>query len=510
MLKVNWFHVILGQSEKYILRANMSGKADVWKKFSIVYEKLDSEENLKALDFAACNKCKKVYQLKDSSGNPLGTKNLLEHLKRCTGGATQTQLKLQQCLTQSPQLTKVDLSNLKRKEVVYCVEGYNSFKSVEHDGFVSMMQTCVDLGAKYGKFDVGKTAVGRKAVSREVVNLASDVKKNLVAELKPAAEDGSVALCIDMYTDDYRKKSYLDVHASWVDRDFSLHHAALAVRHFGPDAHTGDNISTAVNGILAEYNLSEEDTPVTTDHGANIVAALRNNVRLDCFCHRLHTVLETAWRDTKNDEPEASRYETAVSDLCRFAKQSTGIQEQLPKSLKHGGDTRPWTSMYHRAESIEASYEALVTVLTAKNKLELIASVNRSLNHELMELTKSIKDVFESLEKVNEPTLSLVAPSYYLLAKKFRPVARDSAVMQTFRKHLTRYLDEKVWTSISALHWMASFLDPSFKNLTFVESVSAADTKFKRNLLIDLDQWILTEMKVVADNMADNDEINPR
>ena len=72
-----------------------------------------------------------------------------------------------------------------------------------------------------------------------------------------------------------------------------------AVKHFDAVAHTGDNISAVINGILAEYNLPEEDTPVTTDHGANIVAALRNNIRLDCCCHRLHTVLETAWRETK-------------------------------------------------------------------------------------------------------------------------------------------------------------------------------------------------------------------
>jgi len=40
--------------------------------------------------------------------------------------------------------------------------------------------------------------------------------------------------------------------------------------------------------------------------------------------------------------------------------------------------------MYRRAESVEASYEDLVTVLTAKNRLELIANVNRGLNKEMM------------------------------------------------------------------------------------------------------------------------------
>jgi len=44
---------------------------------------------------------------------------------------------------------------------------------------------------------------------------------------------GTVSLCTDMYTDDYRKQSYLDVYVSWINRQFQKHHAALAVRHFG-------------------------------------------------------------------------------------------------------------------------------------------------------------------------------------------------------------------------------------------------------------------------------------
>lgn len=191
-------------------------------------------------------------------------------------------------------------------------------------------------------------------------------------------------MCLDMYTDDFRKMSYLDVHAAWVDREYSIHHAALAVRHFGTAAHTGDNIHLAVNGTFQEYNIPEQIILVTTDHGLNVVAALRNGIHLDCICHHLHTVLETAWQETKREESDDVVYESG----CRYIKQSTGLQEQLTKSLKHGGETRPWVSMYRRAESVEASYEDMVQVLTAKkNRLKLIANINRGLNREHMELT---------------------------------------------------------------------------------------------------------------------------
>ena len=43
-----------------------------------------------------------------------------------------------------------------------------------------------------------------------------------------------------------------------------------------------------------------------------------------------------------------------------------------------------------------------MTVLTAKSRLELIASVNRGLNSAMKELTKKMNDVFEQLEKINE------------------------------------------------------------------------------------------------------------
>lgn len=206
---------------------------------------------------------------------------------------------------------------------------------------------------------------------------------------------------------------------------------------------------------------------------------MKNNIRLDCLCHRLHTVLESAWRDTKRDEQDAATYETSISDVCRFAKQSTGVQEQLPRSLKHGGDTRPWVSMFRHADSVEASYDALVKVLTERNRLSLIANVNRSLNREIMEITRSMKEVFESLESSNEPTLHLVVPSYYLMQRKLKPVARESKVMLTFRQHLLTYLDNKFWTSIKALHWMTTFLEPTFKSFEFIPQVTMEDIRFK-------------------------------
>ena len=125
-------------------------------------------------------------------------------------------------------------------------------------------------------------------------------------------------------------------------------------------------------------------------------------------------------------------------------------------------------------------------MLTASDKLYLVAKVNRALNKELLEVTKSVKDIFEALEKTTEPTLHLVAPSYYLLQGKLQPVSGESLTTSSFRSKLRKYMDDKFWSSIKAFHWMASFLDPTFKSLQFIPQTKREDVKFKQDLCQDL------------------------
>jgi len=76
------------------------------------------------------------------------------------------------------------------------------------------------------------------------------IKDLINGRLKKAIDDSAVALSIDMYTEDFPKKAYLNVHETWVER--KLQHAVLAVQQFGTDMHATINISTAINAILME------------------------------------------------------------------------------------------------------------------------------------------------------------------------------------------------------------------------------------------------------------------
>ncbi len=60
---------------------------------------------------------------------------------------------------------------------------------------------------------------------------------------------------------------------------------------FMPQNHTSDNISEALrHGFNKWYHYEKKLACITTDNGANIVAAVNklNRPWLNCFCHNLH------------------------------------------------------------------------------------------------------------------------------------------------------------------------------------------------------------------------------
>jgi hypothetical protein len=81
------------------------------------------------------------------------------------------------------QVSNHDIELLKRKEVEYCIDGYHSFRSVEHSGLLSLLQTCVNFGAKYGKFNIEEVMLKRKAVADETCKMSLLVKESITEAL---------------------------------------------------------------------------------------------------------------------------------------------------------------------------------------------------------------------------------------------------------------------------------------------------------------------------------------
>ena len=221
-----------------------------------------------------------------------------------------------------------------------------------------------------------------------------------------------------------------------------------------------------------------------------MVPGLRDFPRIDCICHRLHTVFTDAYKETQRQVPEVKKYEEAAATLCKYVKQATGIQETLPVSIKHGGTTRPWTSIYRSVHSIHESYTKLSEKLTERVKLPLLAAVDKELNEQIRDVTEVFNGVFENLQYNTRPTINLVIPSYYKLSAMATHEDQDSLEIATLKQNIHSLLDEKLYSSITQFHWIATIFYPGFKSLSFLPDSTPADRKFKRDLLKDLPGWI--------------------
>lgn len=74
-------------------------------------------------------------------------------------------------------------------------------------------------------------ACKRSSKSREARAEAPKVRSCISKRLEHPITEETLALCLDMYTDDFWKHSYLDIHVNWVDN--SSHHMALALWDVG-------------------------------------------------------------------------------------------------------------------------------------------------------------------------------------------------------------------------------------------------------------------------------------
>lgn len=258
--------------------------------FSIIHQKTDASNEECALNYCACNKCFKIYQLKNNTGRPLSMTSLIKHSCHVLQAASDPAM-----LEPETNSICIRLDTIQAEGDEYCFEGHFDSRNIK--GCIWCKR--VDLEARYGRTDVKFMAFKKKAIANEATSMATKLMGTIHDHLQLPIKDGAVSLCTGMFTNDFRKQSYVNVHASWIYVDFNMQHTALAIRNVGMVGQTDNNIKP--------YKKFLKNIPyrLTTDRGSTPVAALKNNIRTDCAYHRLHTMLNTSWKDTKNDMPAA-------------------------------------------------------------------------------------------------------------------------------------------------------------------------------------------------------------
>ena len=151
------------------------------------------------------------------------------------------------------------------------------------------------------------------------------------------------------------------------------------------------------------------------------------------------TLVTTSWNTTA----ALLKNMTLSAFPLLLSRTNTGIQETLPVSIKHGGNTRPWTSIYRRSHSIDKSYMKLSEKLTERGRLSILAAVDKCLNDEVRDVAELFSDVFE---KHNNPVIATSihtgSKSYFLNAVDTGSNKKTASYADLFQKSRSQAEEE--------------------------------------------------------------------
>jgi hypothetical protein len=114
--------------------------------------------------------------------------------------------------------------------------------------------------------------------------------KNKLTQLLKTAQ--SISLTTDLWTS-RSKHGYLGLTATWINQNFEIVDVLLKICYL-PSPHTADVIANTIKNIIQEWEIEDRVITITTDNGANMVAAIRKLTpikRLSCAAHTLQLAI---------------------------------------------------------------------------------------------------------------------------------------------------------------------------------------------------------------------------
>lgn len=201
-------------------------------------------------------------------------------------------------------------------------------------------------------------------------------------------------------------------------------------RHF-PEAHTAVNIYQLLKNILCEFDLSIDTSAFTTDSGANVKCALKDNIWSPCFEHRLHTIISNSWNEFLSSDIEAKLTYSKMVKVRGYFKKSSDKEKLLPLKLPSESQTRPWCGLSKFFQAFEGSYMTICDVVPdtvdVPSNFNLIKLISKHL--------AEFDSIFRTMEVANVPSLHLVIKHYSDLIKLLKGWPRQ---LESFKNSLLK------------------------------------------------------------------------
>lgn len=422
----------------YSVVQNKKSRSNVWKYFSQVVD-----ENNVNIPFLRCDKCFKIL-----IKNRLTYSSVLRH--PCVKQLQNSELK------NIPEEHKKAVINLFSKWVI---NNSVPFSIVESSSFLDIIKEIVNLAVNFGaSINISHLIPHRTTIS---ANIEALYDKEIIEIRREIQSVNFGAITTDLWTDSYRKRSYIAVTLHYVFQEHLIDRT-LCVTHF-EERQTGLLIRQKLDAIFEEYGLDITGFVYVTDRGSNFISALADMERISCSAHIINNVLNAA-----EDQSDAfANISRKCKSLVKFFKKSSNLQSTLQTTLKKECDTR-WNSKYYMFKSIKVNFAGIFQLLNVRQELDRMDDITLHQIEEIIAFLKPFKDASIDLQHSKKPTLYLCFPYYTSLISKCAIQDSDSECIKEFKQYCETFLKEKWLSELKLQHYAATFLYPKSKELLVV------------------------------------------
>ena len=304
----------------------------------------------------------------------------------------------------------------------------------------------------------------------EIPQLYSHVRDNVVVPTLQQAK--FFAGTTDMWTsgtcDPYITFTIHFIDSNWELRSFCLDTIPLY------EDHTGQNIADATTDILDNWKLTKENlVAMTTDSGANIVAAFRivEILRISCFGHNLDLAIKKGL-NINQVQRALSRCHSLVETFHRSWKKTRDLRHKqdqldLPQHKIMGDVATRWGSTYEMVSRINEQQQAISAVLAEDRKYwcKMPTDAEFAVLETLTDVLKPLSYLTDALACEKQVTASAIFPVLKHVKSILTPIETENRLAKEMKQLMwsdleNRYTDFEVSVALS----IASFLDPRFKD----------------------------------------------
>ncbi|XP_056414792.1 E3 SUMO-protein ligase ZBED1-like isoform X2 [Hyla sarda] len=496
-------------NEKEIRDAPGSYKAGIWTHFGF-YNKPGSKEYDKS--HAVCKICEARIKY---CGN---TTNLRAHMARHHGDI-EVNLKQAASTTTPASQRTLDQANTAKfppgsiratritQSVLYFIcKNLRPLSVVENEGFQIMVNEMEPRYAIPSRQHITDIALPK---------MYKDVKKVVLEELSSA---GRVALTCDAWTSRCTE-SYVTITAHHITGEWKLVSHVLQTRATY-DSHTGENIAGLLRGALDEWGLTAKDPVVVTDNAANMAVAARlaQVSHIQCFAHSLNLASQKALK-----LPSVARLLGRIRRVTGFFRRSAIAshqlnlkqdQLQLPKHRLITDVVTRWNSSYDMTERFLEQQPAICAALLSnevrKNEKDIFTLTESDITcaEEVLKALKPMKDATLVMSEESMPTLSLIAPLHAKLIMGTERSPDDSDTVKDIKEAIAQDLKKRYANEKETLY-MASAVDPRFKNLPFLPADEADDIYARLTEAVEVEIQKLTTTSTMQEEEEDKEDNQP-